>query len=86
MINSTTTAPHVTAAPPIDARLTSLDWLALLLVLIGGINWGLIGAFQFDVVAWLLGPMSTASRVVYALVGIAALYCVFAAPGWRRQR
>ena len=85
MINGTTAAPHATA-PHSDTRLTSFDWLALLLVLIGGINWGLIGAIQFDVVAWLLGPMSVASRVVYVLVGIAALYCVFAAPGWRRER
>ncbi len=85
MIHSTTTAPHAAASHP-DTRVTSLDWLGLLLVLIGGINWGLIGAVQFDVVAWLLGPMTTASRAVYVLIGVAALYCVFAAPGWRRER
>ncbi len=86
MINGTTTVPPASAVTPVDARLSSLDWLALLLVLIGGLDWGLVGALQFDVVAWLLGPMSTASRAVYVLVGVAALYCAFAAPGWRRER
>ena len=86
MINGPTTVPPASAVTPVDARLSSLDWLALLLVLIGGLDWGLVGALQFDVVAWLLGPMSTASRAVYVLVGVAALYCAFAAPGWRRER
>ncbi len=47
--------------------------LAGLLVVIGAINWGLVGFFQFDLVATLLGPMTTASRIVYGLVGIAGL-------------
>jgi len=85
MINGTT-APHAPVLPGVDTRLTSLDWLALLLVLIGGVDWGLVGIFRFDVIAWLVGPMSTAARVIYALVGIAALYCLLAAPGWRRER
>lgn len=53
-----------------------LDITALVLVIIGAINWGLIGFFQFDLVAALFGTMSTFSRIVYALVGIAGLYAI----------
>lgn len=53
------------------------DWTALTLVIIGAINWGLIGFFQFDLVASLFGGMdSMLSRIVYGLVGIAGLYCL----------
>lgn len=52
----------------------ALDWIALLLVIIGGLNWGLVGAFNVDLVARLFGEMSTASRAIYILVGLAALY------------
>lgn len=52
----------------------ALDITALVLVIIGAINWGLIGFFGFDLVAALFGEMSAFSRVVYALVGIAGLY------------
>lgn len=52
----------------------ALDYVALLLTIIGGINWGLIGAFRFDLVAAIFGDMTMASRVVYVLVGLAALY------------
>lgn len=50
---------------------------ALALTIIGGINWGLIGLFRFDLVAWIFGG-STAigSRIVYGLVGLAALWCI----------
>lgn len=51
-----------------------LDSAALILVIIGAINWGLIGFFQFDLVATLFGDMTAFSRIVYALVGIAGLY------------
>lgn len=43
------------------------------LILIGALNWGLVGAFRFDLVAYLLGDMTIASRLVYILVGFAAL-------------
>ncbi|SHF10871.1 DUF378 domain-containing protein [Clostridium fallax] len=54
----------------------TLDIIALLLVIVGAINWGLIGFFQFDLVAALFGNMSAFSRVIYALVGIAGLYAI----------
>ncbi|MFA6940480.1 MAG: DUF378 domain-containing protein [Clostridiaceae bacterium] len=52
----------------------TLDIIALLLVIIGAVNWGLIGFFQFDLVAALFGTMTNFSRIIYALVGIAGLY------------
>jgi len=55
-------------------NLSALDWIALILVLIGGLNWGLVGLFQFDLVAAILGDMSLLSRVIYAVVGISTVY------------
>jgi hypothetical protein len=55
-------------------KLNALDWIALVLVVIGALNWGLVGLFKFDLVAAIFGDMTAISRVVYALVGIAALY------------
>lgn len=54
-----------------------LDRIALFLLIVGGINWGAIGIFQFDFVAWLCGGQTgMVSRIVYTLVGLAALWCV----------
>ena len=54
-----------------------LDVIALILTVIGGINWGLIGIFQFDLVAWLFGGQGAiSSRIIYTLVGIAAVWCI----------
>ncbi len=56
-------------------NLSVLDWVALLLLVIGGINWGLVGLFQFDLVAALFGgPATVVSRVVYTIVGLSAVY------------
>lgn len=54
----------------------ALDYIALILVIIGAINWGLIGFFGLDLVAFLFGSMSVISRIVYALVGICGLYAL----------
>lgn len=51
-----------------------LDVLAAVLLVVGGLNWGLVGAAQFDLVASIFGPGSPMSRVVYCLVGMAAVY------------
>ena len=52
-----------------------LDRIALLLTVIGGINWGLVGIFRFDLVAWICGGQDAIiARIVYTLVGIAALW------------
>jgi uncharacterized protein len=53
------------------------DWLAIVLLLVGGLNWGLIGFFNFDLVSAVFGTMSMVSRLIYALVGLSALYGVF---------
>ena len=47
--------------------------LALILTIIGGVNWGLVGAFDFDLVSFLFGPLTPLSRIVYLLIGITAL-------------
>lgn len=51
-----------------------LDIIALILVIIGAINWGLIAIFNFDLVAALFGDMSVISRIVYGLVGVSGLW------------
>lgn len=53
-----------------------LDKSALTLVIIGAINWGLIGFFKFNLVDSIFGEFSIISRIIYALVGIAGLYCI----------
>ena len=54
-----------------------LDTIALILVIIGGLNWGSIGIFQFDIVAWLFGGQSALiSRIVYILVGLASVWSI----------
>lgn len=54
-----------------------LDKIALILAIIGGLNWGSIGLFRFDLVAALFGGQtSMVSRIIYALVGLAALWCI----------
>lgn len=55
--------------------LNALDWIALVLLIIGGINWGLVGLFQFDLVAELFGGSSSLiSRIIYTLVGLSAVF------------
>ena len=54
----------------------TLDIIALILVIIGAVNWGLIGFFSFDLVALLFGSMSALTRIIYAVVGIAGLYSI----------
>lgn len=51
-----------------------IDKIALVLIIIGAINWGLIGLFKFDLVAAIFGEMSAFSRIIYSLVGISGLW------------
>ena len=54
-----------------------LDRIALILAIIGGINWGSIGLFRFDIVAWIFGGQDAlVSRIIYTLVGLAGVWCV----------
>lgn len=51
--------------------------IALILAIIGGINWGLIGLFKFDLVAWICGGQDAVfARIIYSLVGLAAIWCI----------
>lgn len=54
-----------------------MDILALIVAVVGCLNWGLVGIFQFDLVAWLFGGTgSILSRIVYTVVGLAGLWCI----------
>ena len=54
-----------------------MDTIALILSIIGSLNWGLVGIFQFDLVAWLFGGQDgVISRIIYTLVGLAGLWCI----------
>lgn len=59
------------------SRLNALDWISMALLIVGGINWGLVGLFDFDLVAALFGQMSLLSRIVYVVVGLCALYTIY---------
>jgi uncharacterized membrane protein YuzA (DUF378 family) len=59
-------------------RVNSLDWTAAVLIIVGALNWGLVGLFQFDLVAALFGGQeSLLARIVYTLVGISGLYMIY---------
>ena len=54
-----------------------MDTIALILSIIGSLNWGLVGLFKFDLVAWIFGGQAAVlSRIIYAVVGIAGLWCI----------
>ena len=54
-----------------------LDKIALAIAVIGGINWGSVGLFQFDIVSWICGGSDTVlARIIFTLVGISALWCI----------
>ncbi|CBW73747.1 Hypothetical membrane associated protein [Mycetohabitans rhizoxinica HKI 454] len=61
------------------ARSNLFDWIAGVLVIIGALNWGLVGLFQFDLVAAILGAGSMMTRIIYVLVGLAGIYCLIRA-------
>ena len=54
-----------------------MDTFALILSIIGSINWGLVGIFKFDLVAWIFGGQTSAvSRIIYTIVGLAGIWCI----------
>jgi len=66
-------------------KLSTVDWIVLILVIVGGLNWGLIGVFDFDLVASIFGDMSALSRIVYDLVGLSAVYLLFVVKGLAKK-
>jgi len=65
--------------------LRTIDTIALVLVLIGAINWGLVGLFAFDLVAAIFGEMTVLSRIIYTLVGAAGVYTLVALPSMPKR-
>lgn len=54
-----------------------LDRISLLLVILGAVNWLLMGLFQFDVISWLFGGSAMVlSRIIYSIIGVAGLWCI----------
>ena len=54
-----------------------LDRIALILTVVGALNWGSIGIFNFDIVAWICGgPLSVLSRIIYTIVALAGIWCI----------
>jgi len=65
----------------------TLHWIALVLVIVGALNWGLVGLFQFDLVAALFGGQATPlSRLVYILVGLSGIVLAFTSPALVSRR
>ena len=56
--------------------LRTVDWVMLILLAIGGLNWGLVGLFEFDLVAAIFGEATLLSNMIYILVGISSLYLI----------
>lgn len=64
--------------------MNSIKWISLILVIIGGLNWGLVGFFEYNLVASLFGEMSTVSKIIYALVGLGAIHIAVVSPHMMR--
>jgi uncharacterized membrane protein YuzA (DUF378 family) len=56
--------------------LSVFDWIALAILIIGGLNWGMVGALNLDLVGAVLGTGTVATRIAYMIVGVAALWCL----------
>lgn len=57
-------------------KMSSMDWIASILVIVGGLNWGLVGFFNYNLVDSIFGVESLIARIVYSLVGLAALWMI----------
>lgn len=65
--------------------LNTWDWVALIILFIGGLNWGLVGIFNLDLVSWIFGEMTALTRIVYAVVGISSIYVLVSAFSWGKE-
>jgi uncharacterized membrane protein YuzA (DUF378 family) len=68
-----------------ENKLNVWDWIAIVLIIIGALNWGLVGVFKWDLVKAIFGDMTVWSRTVYDLVGIAAIYLIVVLPSLGRK-
>lgn len=60
-------------------KMTTLDWVTMILVVIGGLNWGLIGLINLDVVTAIFGSIPVLVQLIYIVVGLSALYMIYKA-------
>ena len=58
-------------------RMSTVDWIAYVLTIVGWLNWGLVGSFNFNLVSAIFGDMSALSRIIYVLVGLSAIYLIY---------
>ncbi|PIL40401.1 hypothetical protein CR103_07960 [Massilia psychrophila] len=65
-----------------NAGLSAVGYIAMALLIVGGLNWALVGLLSFDLVATLFGTQSTLTRLVYILVGVSALYAIYLVSRW----
>ena len=63
----------------------ALDWIAMVLLIVGGLNWGLVGLFDYNLVARLFGDGSAITRIIYIAVGLSALYSLYMAARMSRR-
>ncbi|UUZ50085.1 DUF378 domain-containing protein [Massilia sp. B-10] len=59
------------------SKMNVLDWVAMVLLIVGGLNWGAVGLLNVDVVAAVFGTQSPLSRIIYVVVGLSALYSIY---------
>ena len=74
------TQTHGGAVDRASARgMNAVDWIAMVLLIVGGLNWGLVGLADFNLVAAIFGEQSALSRIIYVLVGLSALWSIYTA-------
>jgi len=61
----------------VEMKKNAVDWIAYVLVIVGALNWGFVGLFNFDIVARILGEATALARIVYSLVGLSGLYLIY---------
>jgi uncharacterized membrane protein YuzA (DUF378 family) len=69
-----------------DWTLNPVDWIALVLLIIGGLNWGLVGLFSFNLVTAIFGDMTVISRIVFILVGLSGIWSIIGLAAHVHQR
>ena len=69
-----TVTSQISSVDATPVRLGAIDWIALILLIVGAINWGLVGTINVDLVAAIFGDRTMAARIVYSLVGLAGLW------------
>jgi uncharacterized membrane protein YuzA (DUF378 family) len=57
-------------------RLNTIDWIVLVLLIVGGVNWGLVGIFDFNLVEVIFGQATFVTKLIYDIVGVAAIYMI----------